>query len=116
MKCIKRFTTYESLAKLEILVVKKDGRREIYDRDKLRSGIEKALEKRPGIDRVPGMIDKIEGKLRARGIREIPTVMLGKAVLSELKKLDGVAYLRFASVYRAFGDPGDFEKELKALS
>lgn len=116
MKCTGRFTTYESLAKLEILVIKKDGRREVYDREKLRFGIEKALEKRPGIEGVAGLVDKIEGKIRSRGIREIPTVMLGKAVLSELKKLDGVAYLRFASVYRAFGEPGDFEKELKALA
>jgi transcriptional repressor NrdR len=116
LKCTKRFTTYESLAKLEILVIKKDGRRELYSREKFSLGIEKALEKRPGMDLVTGLVDKIEGKLRARGIREIPSTMLGKAVLSELKKLDGVAYLRFASVYRAFVDPGDFEKELKAIS
>jgi transcriptional repressor NrdR len=116
LKCSKRFTTYESIARLEILVLKKDGRKEIYSRDKLALGIEKALEKRPGADRVARLVDKIEAKIRARGLREIPSNILGKAVLSELKKLDGVAYLRFASVYRAFGDPEDFEKELRALS
>jgi transcriptional repressor NrdR len=116
LKCVKRFTTYEAIARLEILVLKKDGRREVYNREKLILGIEKALEKRPGIERVSELVDKIEAKIRGRGIREIPSTLLGKAVLSELKKMDAVAYLRFASVYRAFGDPEDFEKELRALT
>ncbi len=116
LKCTKRFTTYESLAKLEILVVKKDGRREVYSREKIQSGLQKALEKRPGIDSVSVIVDKIEGKIRAKGLREIPSTLLGKTILQELKKLDSIAYLRFASVYRTFTDTKDFEKELKSLS
>lgn len=116
LKCEKRFTTYESLAKMELLVIKKDGRREIYSREKLQLGIEKALEKRPGIDKIAVLVGKIEGKIRTRGLREISSTTLGKIVLSELKKLDGVAYLRFASVYRSFGNAEDFERELRTLS
>lgn len=115
LKCGKRFTTYESVASLKILVVKKDGRREVYDREKLCSGLNKALEKRPGIDGAEKIIDKIEGRMRAERLKEISSSQIGKWVLSELKKLDGVAYLRFASVYHTFEDPKDFERELKSL-
>lgn len=115
LKCSKRFTTYESLAALEILVIKKDGRREVYNRAKLLSGLEKALEKRPGIDRSSLIVDKIEGKIRSKGLREIPSNLIGKWILIELKKLDQVAYLRFVSVYHKFKDLGDFEKEMKGL-
>lgn len=115
LKCSKRFTTYESLAGLTILVIKKDGRREPYMTDKLKGGILKALEKRPGIDKAQKLVDKIEGRIRARGLKEVPSVTLGKWVLSELKRLDGVAYLRFASVYHSFGDPKDFVKEVNIL-
>lgn len=116
LKCFKRFTTYESLATLRVLVIKKDGRREIFDEDKIRGGILKALEKRPSIDKAERIIDKIEGKLRARGIKEIPSKVLGGWVLTELKKVDGVAYLRFASVYRTFQDPKDFLVEAESLA
>lgn len=115
LKCGKRFTTYETLAMLQILVIKKSGRHEIYDREKLRLGILKALEKRPGIDKAGKIVDKIESKIRGRGIKEVSSSFLGKAVLSELKKLDKVAYLRFASVYRTFSDPRDFAREIKSL-
>lgn len=115
LKCGRRFTTYEALAALEIWVLKKDGRREPFMEDKLRLGLQKALEKRPGIDRVSSIVDRIEARIRTRGIREIPSQIIGKWVLSELKRLDQVAYLRFASVYHAFGDPGDFKKELETL-
>lgn len=115
LKCGKRFTTYETLATLQILVIKKSGRHEIYDREKLRLGILKALEKRPGIDKAGKIVDKIEGKIRSRSTKEISSSFLGKAVLSELKKLDKVAYLRFASVYRTFQDPKDFAREIKSL-
>ena len=115
MDCSKRFTTYEGLAGLKILVVKKDGRREVYDGEKLKGGLLKALEKRPGIDKTEELVDKIERKLRLKGIREIPSSILGNWVLKELKKLDEVAYLRFASVYRTFSEAKDFERELRSL-
>ena len=116
LKCKKRFTTYESIAKLVLVVIKKDGRHELYEKNKLRGGIEKALEKRPGIDRVSTIVDRIESRIRSKGIQEIPTQVLGKWVLAELKRVDAVAYLRFASVYRTFQSPQDFEKELKTLN
>jgi len=116
IKCLKRFTTYESLAHLRVLVIKKDGRREPYDEDKLRVGVLKALEKRPSLDKAEKIIDRIEGRLRVRGVKEISSKLLGSWVLSELKKVDGVAYLRFASVYRTFQDPEDFMTELKSLN
>lgn len=116
LKCGKRFTTYETLAKLQLLVIKKDGRREAYEGEKIRSGVIKALEKRPGIDKAGDIVDKIEAKIRAKGLREVPTVQIGRWILAELKKIDQVAYLRFASVYRTFSDPRDFEKELKTLT
>jgi len=115
LKCAKRFTTYESLADVMLLVIKKDGRREPFLREKLEAGLTKALEKRPGIDRVPKLLDRIEGRLRAKKLQEIPSQTLGKWVLAELKKVDGVAYLRFASVYRTFSDAKDFKKEMEAL-
>ncbi len=115
LKCSKRFTTYESLAILRVLVVKKDGRREIYSEDKLRLGVLKALEKRPGASQIDKIIDKIESRIRIKGLKEIPSTVLGSWVLVELKKVDGVAYLRFASVYRTFQDPKDFVTEIKSL-
>ena len=115
LDCSKRFTTYEGLAGLKILVLKKDGRREVYDGEKLKSGLIKALEKRPGIEKCEEIVNKIERRLRLKGLREIPSSVLGNLCLKELKKLDGVAYLRFASVYRTFEEPKDFERELKSL-
>lgn len=115
LKCEKRFTTYETLAKVEILVLKKDGSREPFLREKLQRGLVRALEKRPGIDRVPEILDRIEGRIRAKRLQEVPSQQLGKWMLSELKKLDSIAYLRFASVYRTFSDPGDFKREIETL-
>lgn len=115
LKCAKRYTTYEALAKVEILVIKKDGRREPFIREKIERGLTRALEKRPGIDRVEKILDRIEGRLRSKGLQEVPSQTIGKWVLSELKRLDPVAYLRFASVYRTFSDPRDFRRELETL-
>lgn len=115
LKCASRYTTYETVAALEIMVIKKDGRREPFIREKLQSGLLRALEKRPGIEKVSQIVDRIEVRIRSRRLKEIPSQTLGKWVLAELKKLDSVAYLRFASVYRSFGDPKDFAKELKTL-
>ena len=115
LKCDKRFTTYESLAEVEVLVIKKDGRKEIFNRQKIERGLFRALEKRPGIDKVPLILDRIEGRIRAKRLQEIPSQELGKWMLSELKKMDPIAYLRFVSVYRTFSDPKDFKKELETL-
>lgn len=115
LKCGRRFTTYETRAALEVYVIKKDGRKEPFSQEKIRLGLLKALEKRPGIEKVDSIVDKIEARIRGRHLKEIESQMLGKWVLSELKKLDPVAYLRFVSVYHAFGDPKDFAKELRTL-
>ncbi|MBI2596792.1 transcriptional repressor NrdR [Candidatus Daviesbacteria bacterium] len=116
LKCSRRFTTYETVAEVEVLVIKRDGKRELFVREKLERGLSKALEKRPGIDKTTEVVDRIEGRIRNRKLSEISSQTLGKWVLSELKKLDLIAYLRFASVYRTFSDPRDFAKELKTLS
>lgn len=116
MKCARRYTTYELLAPLEILVIKKDNRKEPFVADKLRSGLVKALEKRPGIEKISRIVERIEGRIREKGLKEVPSQMLGRWVLSELKKLDEIAYLRFASVYRTFDSAKDFRKELESLN
>lgn len=115
LKCSKRYTTYETLAAVEVLVIKKDGRKQPFDREKLVRGLTLALEKRPGIDKVSLIADRIEGRIRGKRLTEIASRELGKWMLSELKKLDPVAYLRFVSVYRTFSDPEDFTKELETL-
>lgn len=114
--CRKRFTTYEKAAQIEILVIKRDGRREPFDKEKLRAGIAKALEKRPALDQIDIVAQAIENRLRKNGLKEVQSKLIGRSVLTELKKLDPVAYLRFASVYRHFQDPSDFAKELTSLS
>lgn len=116
LKCSKRYTTYEKLAELQIVVLKKDGRREPFVSEKLQMGLLKALEKRPGIEKVSRIVDRLEGRIRAKGYQEIPSQTLGKWVLSELKRIDPIAYLRFASVYRTFSDPKDFKRELETLN
>lgn len=116
LKCEKRYTTYERLAELQVLVVKKSGKKEPFIREKLQVGLIKALEKRPGIDKTSLILDRIEGRIRERGLQEISSSVLGKWVLAELKRMDPIAYLRFASVYRTFSDPRDFKRELETLS
>ena len=115
LKCSRRFTTYETIAEVEVVVVKRDGRREPFSEEKLQLGLLKALEKRPAIDKVSKIVDRLEAKLRTKRYKEIPSQVLGKWVLSELKKADPVAYLRFVSVYRSFDDLKDFAKEIKTL-
>lgn len=114
-KCKKRFTTYERVTAQEFYVLKRDGRREIYDRSKLRLGLEKALEKRPAFEKIDLLVEKIECKLRAKSDRQVDSRFIGKIILSELKKIDIVAYLRFVSVYRQFNVVSDFTKELQHL-
>lgn len=116
LKCGKRFTTYEILAKVEFVVVKKDGRKEPFVREKLAMGLIKALEKRPGADKVEIIVDKLTARIKVKGLKEVQSQVLGKWILTELKKLDPIAYLRFASVYRTFSDMGDFKRELETLN
>jgi len=116
-KCDRRFTTFERVEMLDLLVIKKDGKREIFDRAKLRSGVIKSCEKRPvSADEIEKNIDEIEANLRRNGSQEISSKKIGELVINRLKKLDEVAYIRFASVYRQFTDLSDFEKELTKLS
>lgn len=116
LKCNKRFTTYERIETQEITIVKKDGRRELYSRQKLAAGILKACEKRP-IEReqIENIVDEVEIELRNMPSTEVASKRIGELVMSKLKQLDKVAYIRFASVYREFTDLKSFEKELVLL-
>ena len=116
-KCRRRFSTFERVETLDLLIIKKDGRREVFDRLKLRGGIIKSVEKRPvSASDVEKIIDEIEAELRKSGKQELPSKKIGDLVIKKLKKLDEVAYIRFASVYRQFTDLSDFERELSKLS
>jgi len=116
-KCTRRFTTFERVETLDLLVIKKDGKREIFDRIKLRSGIIKACEKRPvSAEDIEKIIDEIEAELRKNNAQEVSSKKIGELVIKKLKKLDEIAYIRFASVYRQFADLSDFERELSKLS
>lgn len=114
VSCGKRFTTYEFVEEVLPTVVKKDGRREPFDRTKIRSGIKKACEKRPiSTDVIESIVDRIEQRCQEYPDKEIPASVIGEQVMKELQNLDGVAYVRFASVYREFRDVSDFLDELK---
>jgi len=114
LKCAKRFTTYEQVEHALPLVIKKDGRRESFDRNKILSGLTKACEKRPiSIDRLYEFVDEIEKLLYSKMEKEVPSYILGEMVMERLAKLDEVAYVRFASVYRQFKDINAFTKELQ---
>jgi len=114
--CKRRFTTYERVEELNPLVVKKDGRRENFDRDKLLAGLKKACEKRPvSVEQVEALVTEIERKLQELGEKEIPSSTVGELVMERLPALDEVAYVRFASVYRSFRDIAEFMDELKDI-
>ena len=116
LKCQKRFTTYERLEEHPLMVIKKDGRREPFDRKKLLSGILKACEKRPvPMDRVEGMVDEVERIIQRNYEKEVSSTAIGEFVMKQLHDLDEVAYVRFASVYRQFKDINQFMKELSGL-
>ena len=116
VQCGRRFTTYERVEGPGLVVVKKDGRREEYDPDKLRRKIRVALTKRPvGEAQIDTILQRIEAELLARGTTEIPSSVIGEAVLRELKALDEVAYIRFASVYRQFADLDELRREVEEL-
>ena len=116
LKCENRFTTYERIEDTLPMVVKKDGRREHFDRTKIVTGFQKACEKRPvSTNKIEELVDKLEKKFRECGEKEIAASIIGEAIMGELKQLDEVAYVRFASVYRQFKDTNDFMKELRDL-
>jgi transcriptional repressor NrdR len=116
LECGKRFTSYERIDEIPYMVVKKDGTRERFERQKLIGGLLKACEKRPvGVTALEGIADRVEAALQDRPEREISTADIGAFVMEELKRLDKVAYVRFASVYRHFRDIGEFMTELKDL-
>lgn len=117
LKCQRRFTTYERVELVELTVVKKDGRREMFNPDKLKSGIVRACEKRPvSRQQIDQLIESVEAEIRAEGLNEIESHYLGELCMARLKNLDQVAYIRFASVYRSFADIESFQKEIKALA
>ena len=116
LKCNKRFTTYEYIELTPVYVKKKDGRLEKFDRNKIKNGIIKALEKRPvGHEKIEEILNSIEEKIRRAGVEEIKSSVIGEYVMEALKEVDHVAYIRFASVYRSFTDVSSFEKEVKNL-
>jgi transcriptional repressor NrdR len=116
LKCEGRFTSYERIEEVLPLVIKKDGRREPFDRKKILHGLEKACEKRPiGIEPREALVSRIEKKLQESGEKEVPSSRIGEEVMAELKAIDEVAYVRFASVYRQFKDVKEFMKEIEEL-
>lgn len=116
LKCGRRFTTYENIEELSLMVIKKDSRREPFDRNKIVTGIVKACEKRPiPIEKIEGVVDSIERTLQKKYDKEVDSSLIGELVMDALHDLDEVAYVRFASVYRSFKDLNQFMKELKEL-
>ncbi len=114
--CGKRFTTYEYVEQVSLMVIKKDGRREAFDRKKILSGIMKAFEKRPiGIDKMEELVIQVERAIQKKPDREVLASRIGELIMERLKKIDDVAYVRFASVYRQFKDVGQFMEELKFM-
>ena len=116
LACARRFTTYERVEEILPMVVKKDGRREAFDRAKVVAGLQLACQKRPvGAEQIEAVVDGIERSIQSLGEKEITSSVIGEAVMRELSRLDEVAYVRFASVYRSFKDLGEFMSELKEL-
>lgn len=116
LKCSRRFTTYEVIETIPIMVIKKDKSREAFDRNKLLRGLVRACEKRPvSVELLDSMVEEIEADLQNSLQREVPSSKIGELVMEKLKSVDEVAYVRFASVYRQFGDISSFMQELKNL-
>jgi transcriptional repressor NrdR len=116
LTCEGRFTTYERVEEVLPLVIKKDGRREPFDRMKILNGLKKACEKRPiGVEAIETTVSDIEKSLQDKGLKEIPSTIIGEEVMNHLQRLDEVAYVRFASVYRSFKDINEFMIELKDI-
>jgi len=116
LQCGQRFTTYERVEEMETYVVKKDGSREVFDRAKVKKGITLALRKRPvSMDQVEQFLDELESHIGEENRREVPSREIGEAVINWLRRVDDVAYVRFASVYREFRDIKEFMSELERL-
>ncbi len=116
LKCEGRFTTYERVEEVLPSVIKRDGRREPFDRMKIQTGLKKACEKRPiSLEMLEKTVEEIEKDLQEKGLKEIPSTVIGEEVMDRLHKLDEVAYVRFASVYRSFKDISEFMAELKDI-
>ena len=116
LNCSARFTTYEKLERSLPLLIKKDGRREEFDRDKIIHGVQKACQKRPvSIKDIEDLVDRVEQYVQELGEKEVSAVKVGEKVISEIYNLDDVAYVRFASVYRSFKDVNEFMVELKEV-
>jgi transcriptional repressor NrdR len=116
IECHRRFTTHERVEEILPVVIKKDGRREIFDRGKILSGVQKACSNRPvSIDAIEGLVDRVERHFQDKGDKEIICNEVGEIVMHELHQLDEVAYVRFASVYRQFKDISEFMTEVKDL-
>lgn len=116
-KCLSRFSTYEEVEFFRLIVVKKDGRREEYDRTKLERGLARAFEKRPGSEeKASRILGDIECVIREQRVSEIPSREIGRLILEKLRATDEVAYLRFASVYKSFGSAKSFQKEAESLN
>lgn len=116
LKCAKRFTTYEKIVQSDFLVIKKSGEREKFSREKLEKGIFKAFEKRPvPKEKIDKAVSEIEEQLRRTGKKEIKSSFIGEMVMRKIKKIDNIAYIRFASVYRDFKDLDDLKKEIKEM-
>jgi transcriptional repressor NrdR len=116
LSCGRRFTTYERVEEIQPLVIKRDGRREPFDREKIREGMLKSTQKRPvSVDDIDDFLDNLERHFQETNQKEIPSTEIGEMVIDALKNLDEVAYVRFASVYRQFKDLDDFVRELKEL-
>src|SRR5665811_687351 len=116
LKCEKRFTTYERVENVTLVVIKKDGRREQFSRDKLKSGIIRSCEKTTvSVEKIEKIVKEIEMELRGADSVEVESKKIGQMVATRLKKLDKIAYIRFSSVFKRFVDVEDFEKEVKRL-
>jgi transcriptional repressor NrdR len=116
LDCTRRFTTYEHIEEIPIMIVKKDGRREVFSREKVRSGMQRACQKLDiSMNTIEDFIDDLERDLRETGEKEIPSRRIGEKVMAQLHSLSDIAYVRFASVYREFKDVNDFVAELKSL-
>lgn len=115
-ECGKRFTTYEKVETIPLIAIKKDKNRETYDRSKIESGVVRSCHKRPvSVDQIEACVDEIENKIFNLGVREIESEKIGEIVMDQIRDLDQVAYVRFASVYRQFKDADTFMSELKKL-
>jgi len=116
LKCQRRFTTYEHIEEIPLMVIKKDGQRQGFDRNKLTAGLLKACEKRPvSVTKLENVVDSIERALQRKHDKEVKSTDIGEAVMKKLHDIDEVAYVRFASVYREFKDVTEFMKELKTV-